>query len=117
MEIKVPGAALLVNGETKVFSFPTAYGDMQGFVIRHEGKLRAYENKCRHWPIPLDYGDADFYFASIDRIVCKTHGAMYDPATGECDAGPCAGQYLTSFPLELRGSDAVVEVPDIEGIL
>jgi nitrite reductase/ring-hydroxylating ferredoxin subunit len=112
MRIRVPGVAALQQGETRVFSFPTAYGDMQGFVIRHDGELRAYENKCRHWPIPLDYGDGDFYFASVDRIVCKTHGAMYDPATGECDAGPCAGLSLTSFPITLEGEDALVEVPE-----
>jgi nitrite reductase/ring-hydroxylating ferredoxin subunit len=113
MQILVPNVAELKQGETRVFSFPTAYGDMQGFVIRHQGSLHAYENKCRHWPIPLDYGDADFYFASVGRIVCKTHGAMYDPGTGECDAGPCAGQRLTAFSLRLEGSDARVEVPDL----
>ena len=113
MNILVVDVASLEHGQTRVFSFPTAYGEMQGFVIRHNGDLKAYENKCRHWPIPLDYGDADFYFGSVDRIVCKTHGAMYDPATGECDSGPCAGQFLTTFPLELQGNDAVVTVPDI----
>ena len=87
---------------------------MQGFIIRHDGTLYAYENKCRHWPIPLDYGDGDFYFASVRRIVCKTHGAMYDPGTGQCDDGPCMGQRLTVFPFELRGADAIVEVPDFE---
>ncbi|MCD6024698.1 MAG: Rieske (2Fe-2S) region [Fibrobacteria bacterium] len=112
MRLRVPDVLSLQQGETRVFQYPTAYGDMQGFVIRHNGELRAYENKCRHWPIPLDYGDGDFYFASADRIVCKTHGAMYDPATGECDSGPCAGQSLTAFPLELTGEDAWVEVPE-----
>jgi nitrite reductase/ring-hydroxylating ferredoxin subunit len=111
MIIRVPDVAGLGQGETRVFSFPTAYGDMQGFVIRFNGALYAYENKCRHWPIPLDYGDADFYFASVERIVCKTHGAMYAPDTGECDAGPCKGQQLTSFPLILEGADGLVEVP------
>jgi nitrite reductase/ring-hydroxylating ferredoxin subunit len=114
MRIRVPDVLALRQGETRVFSFPTAYGDMQGFVIRYNGDLRAYENKCQHWPIPLDYGDGDFYFASADRIVCKTHGAMYDPATGECEIGPCAGRSLTSFVLELEGDDAWVEVPDPE---
>jgi nitrite reductase/ring-hydroxylating ferredoxin subunit len=112
MRIRVPAVSKLQQGETRVFGFPTAYGEMQGFVIRHHGNLRAYENKCRHWPIPLDYGDADFYFASVDRIICKTHGAMYDPGTGECDAGPCRGERLTAFPMELEGEDAWVEVPD-----
>ncbi len=114
MRIHVPDVTNLQQGETRLFSFPTAYGEMQGFVISYNGNLRAFENKCRHWPIPLDYGDADFYFASMERIVCKTHGAMYDPITGECDAGPCKGEMLTIFPIEFEGMDAWVEVPDFQ---
>ena len=112
LRIRVDSVTSLKPGETRVFSYPTAYGEMQGFVIRHGENLRAYENKCRHWPIPLDYGDADFYWPSADRIVCKTHGAMYDPDTGECDSGPCAGERLTSFLLELEGEDGIVTVPE-----
>ena len=117
MRIHVLDIGSLKQGETRVFGYPTAYGEIQGFVIRHNGALRAYENKCRHWPIPLDYGDGDFYWPSADRIVCKTHGAMYDPETGECDSGPCAGERLTSFPLELQGEDGVVDVPDLPGVV
>ena len=111
MHIRVPGIKGLRHGETRVFTFPTEYGDMQGFVILHDGRLRAYENKCRHWPVPLDYGDAGFYVASLDRIRCLHHGAEFDPGTGECDAGPCKGEFLTSFDMEIDGEDAVVTVP------
>jgi nitrite reductase/ring-hydroxylating ferredoxin subunit len=109
--IRVPGAASLKHGETRVFSWDSPHGELQGFVIRHGDVLRAYENKCRHWPIPLDYGDAEFWYADIDRITCKTHGATYDPATGECDSGPCTGAFLTRFDLEVKGDDVVVKVP------
>jgi nitrite reductase/ring-hydroxylating ferredoxin subunit len=112
MRIRVPGAKNLKHGETRVFSYPSRYGDLQGFVIRHGEGLFAYQNKCRHWPAPLDYGDGEFYYADVDRIVCKNHGAEYDPATGVCEAGPCAGEALIRFPLELEGDDAEVTVPD-----
>jgi nitrite reductase/ring-hydroxylating ferredoxin subunit len=111
MPVRVPEITSLQQGETRVFSFPTAQGDRQGFVIRYDGNLRAYENRCRHWPIPLDLGNADFFLASVDRIRCKYHGAEYHPVTGECDAGPCKGDSLTRFDLELDGEDAVVMVP------
>lgn len=115
MRVRVPGAASLGEGETRVFSFPSEYGDLEGFVIKYRGALRAYENRCMHLPIPLDYGDGDFFFAAADRIVCKTHGAMYDPATGECDDGPCAGRFLVRYDLEVEGDDAWVDVPGHEG--
>jgi nitrite reductase/ring-hydroxylating ferredoxin subunit len=111
LHVRVHRITNLREGEARVFSFPTDYGDMQGFVIRHSGGVCAYENKCRHWPVPLDYGNADFYVASLDRIRCKHHGAEFDPGTGECDAGPCKGDTLTRFDLEIEGDDAVVIVP------
>ncbi|HAP00212.1 MAG TPA: hypothetical protein DCQ83_09240 [Fibrobacteres bacterium] len=112
LQIKVEGVAELGQGETRTFSYPSKYGDLQGFVILWNGEFHAYENKCRHWPIPLDFGDGEFYYAKYERIVCKTHGAEYDPATGICDAGPCRGEALMRFPLILQGQDAIVTVPD-----
>jgi nitrite reductase/ring-hydroxylating ferredoxin subunit len=109
--IPVPAAALLKHGETKVFSWPGTHGEREGFVIRHGENLRAYENVCKHLSVPLDYGDGEFYYAEIDRITCKTHGATYLPDTGYCDDGPCEGASLNRFDLEIAGDDAVVLVP------
>lgn len=117
--IRVTGAGTLKHGETRVFTWPSEYGDLEGFIIRAgapstspgQGALRAYENKCKHLPIPLDYGDGEFWFDAIDRIVCKTHGATYEPDTGYCDDGPCEGASLTRFDIEMDGDDAVVLIP------
>jgi nitrite reductase/ring-hydroxylating ferredoxin subunit len=111
MRVRISGISGMLEGDTRVFSFPSDHGEMQGFVIRHNGFLRAYENKCRHWPVPLEYGNADFYAPSVGRIRCKHHGAEFDPGTGECDAGPCKGESLTRFDVEIDGEDAVVVVP------
>ncbi len=111
MRIRLSGIADMRNGDTRVFTFPTAYGDMQGFVIHHNGLFRAYENKCRHWPVPLNYRDIGLFAPSRDRIRCLHHGAEFDPGTGLCDAGPCRGEFLTRFALEVDGDDAVVTVP------
>jgi nitrite reductase/ring-hydroxylating ferredoxin subunit len=109
--LRVPGAVSLKHGETRVFTWPSAYGELEGFVIRAGDALRAYENKCRHLPIPLDYGDGEFWYDALDRIVCKTHGATYEPDTGLCDDGPCEGASLNRFDLEIDGDDAVVLIP------
>lgn len=109
--IRVPGAATLRHGETRVFTWPSEYGEREGFVIRAGEALRAYENKCMHVSIPLDYGDGEFWYDAIDRIVCKTHGATYVPDTGYCDDGPCEGASLTRFDVESDGEDAVVMIP------
>src|ERR1700748_897460 len=110
MEIRVEKAADLKQGETRVFRFPSKYGDLEGFVIHYNGNFYAYENRCRHWPIPLDFGDGEFYYKHFDRIVCKSHGAEYDPESGICSAGPCQGEALTRFNLILEGEDAIIIV-------
>jgi len=37
-------------------------------------------------------------------LVCATHGATYEPASGRCIYGPCKGDSLTAIDiLELNG--------------
>ena len=112
MQVRVPNAAALKHGETRVFTYPSKYGDLEGFVIRYGNHFHAYENKCRHWPIPLDFGDGEFFHARFDRIVCKNHGAEYDPETGICDAGPCRDEALMRFPFIVEDRDLIVTVPE-----
>jgi len=61
------------------------------------GDVRAYCNLCRHLPIPLDAGTG-----RLKQLVCSTHGATYDPRSGLCTRGPCAGQALHPLQVERR---------------
>jgi nitrite reductase/ring-hydroxylating ferredoxin subunit len=49
-------------------------------VYRTEGRARAIANTCLHFGGPLDCKEGKF--------VCPWHGAVYDMATGEREAGP-----------------------------
>jgi nitrite reductase/ring-hydroxylating ferredoxin subunit len=75
------------------------------FVVRWRGRAYAYVNTCRHEGLPLDFGDAHFFDEEADALVCCHHGARYDPATGACKGGPCAGGRLTPLALEERGGE------------
>lgn len=72
----------------------------EGFLAWAGEKAVCYENVCRHVPITLDYGDGEFFTSDRSLFICRTHGAMYEPLTGECVAGPCAGAFLK--PLEIE---------------
>jgi nitrite reductase/ring-hydroxylating ferredoxin subunit len=113
IEVHVPGAGALRHGETRIFSWATATGEMDGdgFIVRSGEAVYAYRNLCPHWPIPLDIGDAVFYNQALDRIRCRTHGATFLPESGVCDGGPCGGTSLVRFDLVLDGDDAVVRIP------
>ena len=79
----------LPEGTTKRFSFQRDGMRVDAFVANFKGDIVAYENRCRHLPITLDYG--------------QTHGAFYEPKTGLCIDGPCTGASL--IPLETELSD------------
>lgn len=99
-EIELPAAAAaLKDGASLSFRYRRDGVDQDGFIVRHAGELHAYENRCRHLPLPLDYGDGRFLDSAGRHIVCATHGAAYEPATGLCVSGPCRGARLKSLPL------------------
>ena len=75
------------------------------FAVRWRGHAYAYVNTCRHEGLELDFGDAHFFDEAADALVCCHHGARYDPATGACQGGPCAGGRLTPLALEERGAE------------
>lgn len=106
--IRVAGAASLGLGQTRVFPLPRS--EEQGFVIGSEEGLRAYRNRCRHWPAPLDMEDGEFWSPDFKAIQCKIHGATYRAEDGFCTMGPCSGASLESWPVEIDGDDVLVRL-------
>jgi phosphoglycolate phosphatase len=72
----------------------------QAFVIRFDGQVKGYINECRHLPTELDWNFGHFLDADKEHLVCATHGALYDPISGLCVAGPCRGRSLESVDVE-----------------
>jgi len=93
-------------GQTIKFSFNRRERAQEGFVGRFKGRMFAYDNICRHLPISLDYGDNRFFDSKGETLVCQTHGAVYEPDTGLCMRGPCAGASL--YALEVIEEDGVL---------
>jgi nitrite reductase/ring-hydroxylating ferredoxin subunit len=59
----------------------------QAIIIREDGvEIARWLNSCPHVGIGLDYGDGQCLFDG--HLVCSLHGAVFDPRTGECLAGP-----------------------------
>jgi len=108
--VRIAGVGDLQNGASRKFQFTRDGVDFEGFVVRHAGQLIVYENRCRHLPLPLDYGDNRFFTADGEHLVCSSHGAMYDPLSGQCVQGPCVGASLKRLPFSQIESDLLVEV-------
>lgn len=99
-----PGVALcpldaLADPGAKSFRFRQGEALFAGFVIRKDGEVRGYVDSCPHagWPLAL-IGD-NYFTAQADFLICRTHGALFAPATGQCVAGPCVGRALEAWPV------------------
>lgn len=77
-----------------------------GFVVRAEGLVRGYVDSCPHagWPLaPLE----DRYLTrDAAHILCAGHGALFR-LSGECVAGPCVGERLRDWPVEVVEGELV----------
>ncbi|BAN50611.1 Rieske (2Fe-2S) protein [Metapseudomonas resinovorans] len=82
-----------------------AEGQSRGFVVdglklllvRRRGQVHAYENRCPHRGIPLDWAPDQFLDQSGSLIQCAAHGALFLIESGECVTGPCAGDFLEAL--------------------
>jgi nitrite reductase/ring-hydroxylating ferredoxin subunit len=82
----------LAEGGAGVRFEVAAQGQSVGaFVIRHGGRVYGYLNRCAHAAMELDWLEGQFFDAEGQTLICATHGAAYEPASGRCIGGPCAG--------------------------
>jgi len=105
---KVARADAIRPGESLKFLMPIRGADEECFVINFAGELHAYVNRCRHVPMPMDWVDNQFFAEEGRYLMCQTHNAYYEPASGECIAGPpsACGKFLYRVPIEI--SDGVI---------
>ena len=80
-------------------------GEEKGFAIRHFGAVRAFVNRCPHNGTELDWQPGEFFDLAGLYLVCSTHGAIFDPKTGLCVAGPCRGASLEPLAIREQGGE------------
>ncbi|HWA14222.1 MAG TPA: Rieske 2Fe-2S domain-containing protein [Burkholderiales bacterium] len=84
------------------FEVPAPGGQAPAFVVRFEGAVHAYVNRCAHAWVELDWNHGEFFDFSGLYLVCATHGAIYRPESGLCVGGPCRGQRLAKLDVAER---------------
>ena len=95
-------AELAEGGAGVRFDWGPAGGPGKGFVVRHDGVARAFVNRCPHVGTELDWQPGEFFDYSRLYLICSTHGALYDPATGGCLGGRCEGRGLVPITVVER---------------
>ena len=95
--------ALIERGDALVFDVLQWRQKATAFVMRFDGRVVAYLNRCVHVPTELDWQEGKFLDGDREFIICSIHGATYDPANGRCAGGPCARGSLTVLRVDERG--------------
>lgn len=88
----------LAEGQSRGFRL----AGMRVLAVRRAGRVYAYENRCPHRGIPLEWQSDQFLDDSGTLIQCASHGARFRIETGECVSGPCLGDELNLIPCEER---------------
>lgn len=82
-------------------------------VLRAGGEVRAWLNSCPHAGVRLDWRPDDFLDHTGTWLLCSMHGALFEPASGVCIAGPCRGSRLVEVGRCTADAPAL-EVREIE---
>jgi nitrite reductase/ring-hydroxylating ferredoxin subunit len=101
----------LAAGETKKFILLVQEKEVECFLVNHNGQLYAYVNRCCHVPMTMDWLENQFLTEDGRYIMCATHGACYEPDTGECIFGPPCGEFLDQVPLSTDGDQVIAHTP------
>jgi nitrite reductase/ring-hydroxylating ferredoxin subunit len=100
-----PSAALAERGAGVRFRLAPGAEDEKGFAIRSGGKAVAFVNRCPHAGTELDWQPGEFFDVAGLYLVCSTHGALFEPGSGLCVAGPCRGASLQPIAIRERDGD------------
>lgn len=104
MDLKICSDSDIKEGQTIKFEIQSGSAPRDGVLLRKNGELKAFYNECPHIGLALDWDDNDFFSSDGSQLVCKNHGATFDPSTGDCLQGPCQGIGLKPIEIEVLGN-------------
>ena len=101
----------LEHGTSKKFTMRRGGRDLEALLVNYQGNHFAYVNRCPHTGITLDWVNNQFFSSDNRYIMCATHGAVFEPPSGECIWGPCVGLSLQSMPIEIDAGQIYARLP------
>jgi nitrite reductase/ring-hydroxylating ferredoxin subunit len=94
--------ALLDSGRGVRFELDYFGRPAPAFVVRQDGEVHGYLNRCSHVAMELDWQEGVFFDFGGRDLICSTHGAVYDTRSGQCLGGPCNRTPLVKLRFEER---------------
>ncbi|WP_097461954.1 Rieske (2Fe-2S) protein [Mangrovitalea sediminis] len=82
------------------------------FLVRSAGTVFAYENRCPHRFLELNWLPDTFLDHSKSFIQCAVHGALFQIEDGRCIVGPCIGDSLSPRPITIVDGQIFLQQDD-----
>ena len=100
-----PGVALCAETDiadpgSRAFVLQIGEAFFHGFVVHKAGQFAGFVDRCPHQGFPLAMELDQYLTPDGSLILCGWHGAVFEPLTGQCVGGPCAGGRLTPWPVQ-----------------
>ena len=93
---------VISDGTARGFSLADETPQREIFVVRAGDRIYGYVNSCPHIGTPLNFLPDRFLTRDRREILCSTHGARFEIATGRCIAGPCVGRSLARATVKIQ---------------
>lgn len=77
-------------------------------VTRRGDAIAAFRNRCPHAGYPMERPDGRMVIQEGRYLVCTAHGASFALESGDCAGGPCNGEGLERFAIELRDESVFI---------
>lgn len=101
----VCAAAALADGEYRKLRLVFEQREEECLVVRFEGTVYAYINRCVHMPRRLDCEQKRIFDASGRYLRCSMHGIVYVPQTGASISTMCEGERLRAVEVYEEGGE------------
>lgn len=101
----------LVEGRYRELRIDVESEPLWLIATRCNGQPRVWINLCPHQARPLNFAPDRFLTDDDNRLVCAHHGAVFEPDSGTCVAGPCLNARLRSLAVHQRDDRVLVELP------
>jgi len=94
------GAALRYGAPDIQSLLAGAGGARPAFAARYRGRVYADRTVCAQNGNPFDWNEGEFFDADDRYLICATHGARYDHASGARGRTPAPGRRLIRLAVE-----------------
>jgi nitrite reductase/ring-hydroxylating ferredoxin subunit len=102
----------LADPGVRAFSIGSSDWPFRGIVVHWRGGVHAFANSCAHLGHPLNLDPNRFFNRGRDLLRCSSHGALFEPDSGICVAGPCVGKGLIRLECRVADGRIFVRAPD-----